>query len=210
MGSLNRKTERHSVFSRVLLVLGIGGMFIAACFDLFRSGTTHHFGIFQLAGFVVAAFVAVVGLRGGVLSHTRLRDGFLLATYLAGIFFMGLRAGNPNYDFHYGVLSDMHFSPDDAFINVMGFIPLGYLMASFLAGGIQRQRDSRPIILAVALCVLVSFVIEFVQSYLPGRSSSIIDLATNTVGAMIGVLFCLVERRALYETRGDTRDHEQG
>jgi len=182
----------------------------AACFDLFRAGTTHHFGIFQLAGFVVAAFVAVVGLRGGVLSHTRLWDGLLLSTYLAGIFFMGFRSGNRGYDHHYGLLSDMNLTLEDAFINVMGFIPLGYLMASFLSGGVRRQRDSRPVILAVALCVLVSFVIEFVQSYLPGRYSSIIDLATNTVGAMVGVLFCLVERRVLYETRSDAPGHEHG
>jgi hypothetical protein len=85
MDRLNWKTQRHSVFSFALLVIGIGGMLISSFFDLLRAEASN-FGMFQLAGFVVAAFVAVAGLRGGVLSHARLWDGLLLSGYLAGIF----------------------------------------------------------------------------------------------------------------------------
>jgi VanZ like family len=209
MGRLNWKTRRHSAFSLALLVIGIGGMLISAFFDLLRAGASH-FGIFQLAGFVVAAFVAVAGLRGRVLSHARLWDGLLLSAYLAGIFFMGLRFEDRGNHYNYGLLRDMHFTPQDAFINLMGFIPLGYLMTSFLSAGSQRHKDSRPYILSLTLCVSVSFVIEFVQSYLPGRASSIVDLSMNTMGALIGVLFCLVERRVLYESRSNARSREHG
>ena len=203
MGRLNWKTQRNSVFSLALLVVGIGGMLISACFDLLHAGATHNFGMLQLAGFVVAAFVAVVGLRGGVLSQTKLWDGLLLSAYLAGNFYMGFRSQNPGNDYAYGLLRQTRFTPKDAFINLTGFIPLGYLMTSFLSAGSQRHKDSRPIILSVVLCVSVSFVIEFGQSYLPGRASSIVDLAMNTMGALIGVVFCLVERRVLYESRSD-------
>lgn len=203
MGRLDWKTQRHPALSLALLVVGIGGMLISACFDLFRAGATHNFGIFQLAGFVVAAFVAVIGLRGRVLSQARLWDGLLVSAYLTGIFYMGFRSESPGNHDAYGLLNDMHFTPKDAFINLMGFIPLGYLMACFLSSGSQRHKDSKPIILSVVLCVSVSFVIEFVQSYLPGRTPSIVDLAMNTMGAVVGVVFYLVEKRGLYESGSD-------
>jgi VanZ family protein len=60
------------------------------------------------------------------------------------------------------------------------------------------------------LCVSVSFVIEFVQIYLPGRVSSIVDLAMNTMGALIGVVFFLVEKRVLYESRSDAPSQNHG
>jgi hypothetical protein len=209
MDRLNWKTQRHSVFSLALLVIGIGGMLISSFFDLLRAEASN-FGMFQLAGFVVAAFVAVAGLRGGVLSHARLWDGLLLSGYLAGIFFMGLRFEDRDNHYNYGLLRSINFTPQDAFVNLMGFIPLGYLMTSFLSAGSQRHKVSRPIILSLTLCASVSFVIEFVQSYLPGRASSIVDLSMNTMGALIGVLFCLVERCVLYESRNNARGREHG
>jgi hypothetical protein len=208
MGRLDSKTQRNSVFSLALLVVGIGGMFVSACFDFLHAGAKHNFGIFQLAGFVVAAFVAIIGLRGRVLSQRRLWDGLLLSAYLAGIFYMGFRFQSLGKVHNYGML--LSFTPKDAVINLTGFIPLGYLMTSFLSAGSQRHKDSRPIILSVVLCVSVSFVIEFVQFYLPGRVSSIVDLSMNTMGALIGVVFFLVEKRVLYESRSDAPSQIHG
>jgi len=207
MSRMNWKTQRHSIFSLALLLIGIGGMLISAFFDLLRAGATN-FGTFQLAGFVVAAFVAVAGLRGGVLSHARRWDGLLLLAYLGGIFFMGLRFEDRDNHYNYGLLRNMSFTPQDAFINLMGFIPLGYLMTAFLSAGLLRHKDSRPAILSLTLCISVSFLIEFVQSYLPGRTSSIVDVLMNTMGALIGVLFCIIERRVIFESPSTARSRK--
>ncbi|MCR2747081.1 VanZ family protein [Limnobacter parvus] len=72
----------------------------------------------------------------------------------------------------------------DIMINTLGYIPLGFLMLL----GLNKQPRTFDKILAVLLCMLISFALESVQTFLPSRVPSKMDLATNTMGAALGVM----------------------
>ena len=65
----------------------------------------------------------------------------------------------------------------------MAFVPLGFLLA--------WQKGARGALVAVAIGAGFSLAIETAQIWIPGRSSSAIDLACNTAGALIGALLAL-------------------
>jgi hypothetical protein len=78
----------------------------------------------------------------------------------------------------------------DALINFFGFVPWGVCLTGLAAGSRVLRRVGRSVtpILVVAGGFLVSLVIELLQVYLPGRTSSLTDLALNTAGAAAGLL----------------------
>lgn len=71
----------------------------------------------------------------------------------------------------------------DLVINVVGFIPLGFCLAAFLA--IVLRRDHH-LAITVLLCFATSLIIEVLQAFMPIRYSGTTDLITNTCGGMIG------------------------
>ncbi len=73
----------------------------------------------------------------------------------------------------------------DFVINLVGFIPLGFILsATFMElGGTLKKR---VILITVALCFATSLIIEVAQGWIPSRSSQILDLMLNTSGALIG------------------------
>ena len=74
----------------------------------------------------------------------------------------------------------------DIFLNIFGFIPFGYVaMLSFRGFTSLRQLSTLVVLAGFSL----SLGTELVQIFLPTRSSSLIDLATNTLGSAFGVLF---------------------
>jgi hypothetical protein len=75
----------------------------------------------------------------------------------------------------------------DFIVNLMGFIPFGFILsATFVeCGGILRKR---VILITVALCFAISLFIEIAQGWIPSRSSQILDLMLNTSGALIGAM----------------------
>lgn len=64
--------------------------------------------------------------------------------------------------------------------NILGFMPLGLLLA--------WKKPARGIWAALAIGFVLSLSIESVQSLIPGRDSSLIDLASNSTGAFVGAL----------------------
>ncbi len=71
----------------------------------------------------------------------------------------------------------------DAVLNVVLYVPFGLAAAAF-AG----RFVSRPAAVAIAflLGTLLSAAMELLQAYVPGRVTSLADLATNALGALLG------------------------
>ncbi|MCL4849987.1 MAG: VanZ family protein [Bryobacteraceae bacterium] len=69
----------------------------------------------------------------------------------------------------------------DVTLNLLFFIPLG------ASGGLAFRGSGRFVPVAL-LCATLSFLIESLQGWLPGRVSSLSDLLTNTTGAILGCL----------------------
>lgn len=75
----------------------------------------------------------------------------------------------------------------DVFINVAGYTPLGFLMLL----GLNRQPRTSDKVWAVLWCGLISLGLEALQTFLPSRVPSKMDVATNILGGAIGVLLAL-------------------
>lgn len=76
----------------------------------------------------------------------------------------------------------------DAVINLLSYLPFGLLV-----GLILRARFSAfaSVILGLCLGVLLSASMEYLQMYLPTRTSSNLDVLTNSTGALIGALLAV-------------------
>jgi VanZ family protein len=83
----------------------------------------------------------------------------------------------------------------DVAINVAGYVPMGFLGALAALGA----RPGRPAWQAVLRAGLaggaISLVMESLQTYLPARIPSNVDLSLNTVGAFAGALMAAVLER---------------
>ena len=93
------------------------------------------------------------------------------------------------------------FNLHDAFVNVVGYVPLGLLFGvwGWLWGGARRGwRRSVALVLAVAA---VSATLETLQFFIPVRHPSTTDLVLNTLGGAIGVLLVEWARAAGLEIR---------
>ena len=79
---------------------------------------------------------------------------------------------------------------DNAILNIVGFVPLGFAAALFLA---LIWKIKRVVIAATLIGTSTSLAIEYFQAYLPTRYSGMTDLVTNTIGCWIGaVLYCTI------------------
>ena len=78
-----------------------------------------------------------------------------------------------------------YYTGIDIGLNIAGYVPLGLLLA--LAQPLGRHPVMR-VGLAVGLAAMLSFALEFGQNYLPSRVASNLDLAANTLGALLGAL----------------------
>jgi hypothetical protein len=76
----------------------------------------------------------------------------------------------------------------DIILNIIGFIPFGFfLSAIFLSiGGFVEKHSCLTTIL---LCLVISLFIEIAQAWMPSRSSQMLDVILNTLGAFLGVMF---------------------
>lgn len=77
------------------------------------------------------------------------------------------------------------FSRSDIILNIMVYMPLGL----FLSMHLFKKRGVLVAVLC-ALCagIALSFSMETAQAWLPHRTSSVVDLLTNSVGTAIGAV----------------------
>jgi VanZ family protein len=73
----------------------------------------------------------------------------------------------------------------DVVSNVLGYGPLGFLMA---LSALRTERGRVAVLGATALAALLSFSMESLQSFLPSRVPSNVDLGLNITGAWIGAM----------------------
>ena len=81
-----------------------------------------------------------------------------------------------------------YWSGFDVAINVIGYVPLGFLFAVAW----RSAGRAYPAWFAIALACLISFVMEALQTYLPMRVTSSADWALNTLGGALGGMLAWV------------------
>ena len=85
----------------------------------------------------------------------------------------------------------------NALVNVIGFVPLGFLTALFAAAFWKPRRAT---VIAILLGAATSLTIEYFQSFLPTRYSGTTDLVTNTIGSWMGAVLYFATARFLPNT----------
>ncbi len=92
----------------------------------------------------------------------------------------------------------------DFIVNVLGYFPFGMLVVLALY---PQPRGPAAVLLALAAAVLLSGSVEALQTFLPRRVSSKVDLVSNVSGALLGAAFgawrarTLIDRGRLLELR---------
>ncbi|MDN5215297.1 VanZ family protein [Fulvivirgaceae bacterium BMA12] len=76
----------------------------------------------------------------------------------------------------------------DKIVHAAIFAPLAFLMAR----GMSRQYEHNArfgnfFYITFIFSVLYGGLIEYLQNFVPGRSSEMLDLAANTIGVLIGL-----------------------
>jgi VanZ family protein len=97
---------------------------------------------------------------------------------------------------NFASLSLQPSSAQDMIVNVLGFMPFGFLLAWVLGSG-SRLTGGRMLIVVVIVSGLLSGVIEVSQAWLPARRSSMLDLILNVSGAACGAII----HRLVYRSR---------
>lgn len=72
-------------------------------------------------------------------------------------------------------------TPLDALLNLIIYMPVGFLFASLVPG-----TPVTRIVFATLVGCALSLVMEFGQTFLPGRFPSLSDLGLNTFGSLAG------------------------
>ena len=84
----------------------------------------------------------------------------------------------------------------DLLTNVLGYVPLGILVVLAVYPGL---RSYGAVGVAVLTGAVLSGTMEAIQTYLPTRVASNLDLATNTLGALVGAVLALTFTGALLD-----------
>jgi VanZ family protein len=74
----------------------------------------------------------------------------------------------------------------DVGANLLGYAPLGFLLTLSMLPTFGSRRAGWSVCAAVLVAALLSLIMETLQSYLPSRIASNVDLALNTLGALLG------------------------
>jgi VanZ family protein len=137
---------------------------------------------------------AAIAPRGSPVARAALLAYFLLIVYASWFPFSGWHDSGLSPFGYLNLVKQRYWTGFDAGVNVVGYIPLGALMVLALY---PRVRGVWALLLGIVGSILVSGSMEAVQTYLPSRVPSNLDLATNSLGGLIGALVGVRITRAL-------------
>jgi VanZ family protein len=103
------------------------------------------------------------------------------------------------HPFAYLVRTAQLGSPFDAILNIAGYVILSFCLVLALY---PRLRGARAVALGAVAPALCSLLVEAAQTYLPGRYASAVDVATNSLGAVLGALLAVYITPWLRDHRG--------
>ena len=93
-------------------------------------------------------------------------------------------------------------------VNVVGYVPLGFLAALAVLRTRVGAGGWQAVVRATLAGAAIAFAMETLQSYLPARIPSNVDLGLNTLGALAGaVLAAALERFGAVAHWSRTRSH---
>ena len=142
--------------------------------------------------------------RGSPVSRAALAAYLLLIIYASWFPFSGWRGAGLSPFTFLTLKMPQYWTGFDVVVNIIGYVPLGMLLVLAIYPWL---RGFWAIIGAALLGILVSGVMEAVQTYLPSRVPSNLDFMTNSAGALIGAFIGLAGARSylnesrLYQTR---------
>jgi len=131
--------------------------------------------------------------RGSPVARAALLAYLLLITYASWFPFSGWRGAGLSPLTFLTLAMPQYWTMFDVVVNIIGYIPLGMLLVPALH---PFLRGFWAWLGAAILGVLVSGVMEAVQTYLPSRVPSNLDFMTNSAGALIGAAIGLVGARS--------------
>jgi VanZ family protein len=84
--------------------------------------------------------------------------------------------------------SPIRFTYGDKFAHLGEYLVLGLLLVRALRASLRLSRPLFAAMIAIGLVVIVGASDEFLQSFIPGRSSDVIDLMADVLGGAIAQL----------------------
>ena len=80
------------------------------------------------------------------------------------------------------------FSRSDFLVNIIAYVPFGFLVLRLFWG---KRGKGGAFMLAAVSGIGLSFAMELIQTCLPSRNASMLDLLTNSFGALCGAVAAL-------------------
>lgn len=77
---------------------------------------------------------------------------------------------------------------EDVLRNIVGFVPLGFLLCTYWS---MTRPPQRALLYTIIAGGLLSLTIEVLQFFIPQRNSGITDIITNTLGAALGAVVAI-------------------
>lgn len=131
----------------------------------------------------MSAPAATHAVRGSPVARASLLAYLLLIVYASWFPFSGWRSSGLSPWTFLNLSLPQYWTAFDALVNIVGYIPLGTLIVFSLY---PRVRGAWAVLLSAVCGMLVSGTMEAVQTYLPSRVPSNLDLVTNSLGCLIG------------------------
>lgn len=123
----------------------------------------------------------------------------LLVVYACLHPFAGWReSGLPIFDFLVAPWP-RYYLRGELLLNVLGFVPLGFVLVPAWPQGLRRHSR---LLLSLLACALLSLALETLQNFLPTRVASNLDLGFNILGALVGALLGMHYGERLFAREG--------